>query len=492
MAVRQGEAPDAPTGSQPAVSRSGPILFARGGDASGDHLRALIVRLEGEAPPSVTTDSGPVETVELTSLFGRTVHACDLIFPSGTGGSYGVDGETFAVRSPATPDMHIAYVSCNGQEEHDLDRDLSERDAVWQRLAKENLDAPFTLLLQGGDQLYADDVLHCHPEVERWQSLPKEERVAVALTPEITEALRRFYFERYLIAYTRPSFASLAARVPSIMMWDDHDIIDGWGSHPAAMLQSPVGQAIFSAAREMFLIFQLATPPGEMPSIVSDKTGGSLGTVVRYPGLSIIAPDLRSERQLDRVMGEAGWAMLDQAFAETPAGDRILVLSSVPALGPRLSWAEMVADLMPGTAEYEDDLRDQWQSRAHRSEWRRFLALLAGWEESGKGELTVLSGEIHLATRGEMRLKGGGIMHQLVASGISHPAPHSAYPRVLGLLAKFGESPLKGRKIRILPLPDYPTIYAGERNYLVVTRNHEDWSASWELEETGRTRPLKV
>ena len=28
---------------------------------------------------------------------------------------------------------------------------------------------------------------------------------------------------------------------------------------------------------------------------------------------------------------------------------------------------------VPGAQKYEDDLRDQWQSHAHREEWRRVL-----------------------------------------------------------------------------------------------------------------------
>ncbi len=492
MVGMNGEAPPAPTGSNAGPDRVGPVLFAQGGDARRDRLRARLVGPAGEAPPPLVTDDGEVAPLTLAEDFGRTVHAYDFSLPSGTTGSYELGGVRYQITSPATPDLRIGYVSCNGQEEGDLERPIDARDAVWQRLADENLERPLSLLLQGGDQLYADDVLHCHPEVERWESLAKTERGAVPLTPEITQALRRFYFERYLITYARPAFASLSARVPSIMMWDDHDIIDGWGSHPAEMLDSPIGKAMFAAAREMFLIFQLAIKPGETPATGFDPTGTNLGTAIRYPGLSIISPDLRSERRLERVMGETGWRVLEQAFAETPKGDRILVMSSVPALGPRLSWAEFAADVLPGTNEYEDDLRDQWQSRTHRAEWKRFLALLAGWEESGKGELTVVSGEIHLATRGEMRLKGGGVMHQLVASGISHPAPAPSYPRMLGLLARFGESPLKGRKIRIRPLPGYATTYAGERNYLVLERHSGKWKAEWELEETGRTTPITI
>src|SRR3546814_1334032 len=79
-------------------------------------------------------------------------------------------------------------------------------------------------------------------------------------------------------------------------------------------------------------------------------------------------------------MGDSGWQMLRDALAEARSG-RVLLLSSVPALGPRLSWVEAVMSVTPRMEKYEDDLRDQWQSHAHREEWRRFLRLLIRSEE---------------------------------------------------------------------------------------------------------------
>ncbi|MDZ7811437.1 MAG: hypothetical protein U5L11_17070 [Arhodomonas sp.] len=63
----------------------------------------------------------------------------------------------------------------------------------------------------------------------------------------------------------------------------------------------------------------------------------------------------------------------------------------------------------PGAQKYEDDLRDQWQSRWHRDEWRRFLRLLLDTHERTEGALTVLSGEIHLATRGTLATRPGAV-----------------------------------------------------------------------------------
>jgi hypothetical protein len=42
-----------------------------------------------------------------------------------------------------------------------------------------------------------------------------------------------------------------------LMMWDDHDIFDGWGSYPEEQQNSPVYRDIWEQAREHFRLFQL-------------------------------------------------------------------------------------------------------------------------------------------------------------------------------------------------------------------------------------------
>ncbi|WP_206454722.1 alkaline phosphatase D family protein [Aurantimonas marina] len=487
MIVEQGK-------DGPAVDRVGPILYARGGDGHRNRLAALVVRPETDEPPPlhVGEEGVAIKPRPIATLFGVVVWRYDFSLPAGRPAAYRLGGERFEIAPPDDPGVRIAYVSCNGQEHGDLDRGVGERDAMWSRLVEEHGRAPFALMLQGGDQLYADDVLSAHEVVRRWSERPKRQRADIAFTDDVREAVRRFYFRRYLTTFARPAMRTLAARIPSIMMWDDHDIFDGWGSHPEPLLDSPVGLGLFAAAREMFLLFQLAANEGAMPDIAFDRSGRTLGVAVRYPGLSILAPDLRSERRPDRVMGDAGWSGFERAMAATPDGEAILLMSSVPALGPRLSWVEAVADIVPKIRELEDDLRDQWQSRAHREEWKRFLRLIAERQEGHRGCITVVSGEIHLATRGEMRLKDGSTLHQLVASGISHPAPRDFYPMMLGLLARVGESPLPKRKIRLRPLPSQRAIYTAERNYLVLTLVDASWTVQWELEDSGRTPLLSL
>ena len=240
----------------------------------------------------------------------------------------------------------------------------------------------------------------------------------------------------------------------------------------------------------MALLFQHATVEGDLPQRFTDPQGLHLGWQVTAPDLVVLAPDLRSERTRRQVMGRGGWDMMERA-ADAAHPGRTLLVSTVPLLGPRLSVFEALMVAIPKMQKYEDDLRDQWQSRAHRAEWRRMLRLVSRLA-TGDGAVTALSGEIHLATRATMDLGAGRTLHQLVASGISHPAPPQAWARTLGAVASMGESPLKGQPIAIRRIPGQKGRYVAERNYLVLTRTGGQWQAEWEFETAGRSPALPL
>ena len=307
-------------------------------------------------------------------------------------------------------------------------------------------------------------------------------------TNSCTILVEPFFLERYAALYAAPQLAWLAARVPSLMQWDDHDICDGWGSLRRSRTYSPVGQTLFEVARENFLLFQQAATDGDLPARFADPEGRHLGWAVHGAGLRILAPDLRSERTRRQILGPGGWAMME-AEAERQVQGHTLLMSSVPLLGPRLSLLEALMVLVPRMQKYEDDLRDQWQSRAHRAEWQRMLTLcLSLLERAG---VTVLSGEIHLAT--QARMKGGARdLVQLIASGIAHDAPPGGYARALGLLAGLGEAPLSAHPITIAPVPGQTRRYTPERNYLALERGAGRWQGQWELEHSGRTPAMPL
>ncbi|MDN3518519.1 alkaline phosphatase family protein [Aquisalimonas lutea] len=467
--------------------RVGPVLFFRGHDGVRLHLMALMAVSADDASLEVAAGSDAVEPVLLYQSSGICVHGYSFSLPADEGGTYTVNGDEYFVAGIPDGDVRLAYVACNGLEQGDRERDLDERNVLWKRLAEQHRSVPFHLLLHGGDQLYADEMLDVHASVRSWANGGPDDGEEVAF---VSALLRELLLRRYLELYSQRDPAWLLARVPSLCMWDDHDICDGWGSLPARQLDAAIGQAVFRVAREMFMVFQLGSPPDEPPPACPDRTGRNLTWAVTLPGVSLVAPDLRSERRPERVMGETGWRAFQEGL-DRANGDRVFVLSSVPALGPRLSWVELAMHITPGAQKYEDDLRDQWQSRWHRHEWRRFLSAMLAVHERDESPVTVLSGEIHLATRATMAAKAGPL-HQLVSSGITHPPPPRAYARALGWLARLGEAPLTDHPIRLHPLPGQRTVYTPQRNYLVLQRSSGRWLAWWELEEDGATPPLAL
>ncbi|MFC3167841.1 alkaline phosphatase D family protein [Paracoccus fontiphilus] len=464
---------------------AGPILHFRGCDAGTLHLAAITIRPDhAPAPGPVQAQAGSVAPVLLAQVAGLSIWRHDFALRAGEAG-YRLDGRDYPVATRLDGDIRLAFVSCNGEENGDLDRDGAERNLMWARLQADHARAPFALLLQGGDQIYADEATHGHPLTEDW---PKHvpDSPSEADLADLTRHLERRFAQRYMMVLAAEGCADLFATVPSLSVWDDHDICDGWGSLPESRTNSSVGQALFGVARRMYLLFQHGATDADVPGLFMDPAGRNLGWRRDLPGVTLWAPDLRSERRRDRIMGPGGWNAVE---ALHPSGDHVFMVSSVPLLGPRLSLVESLLMAIPRMQHYEDDLRDQWQSHAHRAEWRRMLGHVLRMRE--KAPVTVLSGEIHLATRAEMGPESTRI-HQLVASGISHRAPPKAYARALGLFAGLGEAPLAGHPIAIKPLPGQRHRYVAERNYLTLDRGNGRWQAVWHLEESGLTPPLDL
>ncbi|QFS84793.1 alkaline phosphatase D family protein [Roseivivax sp. THAF197b] len=465
----------------------GPVLIFRRLDDTHLHLAAIVTGQGPDQPDPLIADGIEVAAELLTEIDETRIWRYSFVLERGPNSGYRFGGEYHPVATDFDGDLRIGFVSCNGEENGDLDRDGAERNAMWMRMDETHHANPFHLLIHGGDQVYADEVTHGHPLTEEWpEHVP--ERVTDEALDDLRGHLRRGFLHRYIKTYSGDGFARMCAQVPSVMMWDDHDICDGWGSLDADKLESSVGRLIFECAREAFLLFQHGATDADVPELFLDPTGTTLSFRRDLPGVTLLAPDLRSERTKARIMGEAGWAAFDSVRQEV--SDRVILISSVPLLGPRLSIVERIMNAIPTMQKYEDDLRDQWQSHAHRAEWQRMLRAVLDMENAG-AEVTAVSGEIHLATRAT--LDGGRRpVHQLVASGISHRAPPRAWAWALGTFARLGEAPLPGHPIRISPLPGQGTNYTAERNFLMIDRQGASWQARWSLEDSGVTPSLSI
>ena len=447
---------------------SAPVLHFRGTRDSRLHFSATVregaqVRVEGRNVPLAF----------IGELAGARFFCADFSFdtgPKGRDASMEVDGTAFPFRLCGEGErLRIAYTSCNGGEDEDRARAFpTGRNAMWADLLATHERDPFHLLVMGGDQIYADAVWQ-EPTFRAWRAMGNARHLA-PFTPAMRQEAEAFFLQRYGEVWREAEVAAALSRIPAVMMWDDHDISDGWGSYPDRERLSPVAQGLFAVARRAFALFQLGTDPDRPGEAFAAQNGAHFGRIADYGPARLVVPDLRSERTLVRVMDE-GHALLAEGLRPSPGRHRLIV-SSVPLVNVDLSRIERLLRRV-GWHRYTDDLRDQWMSYAHRLEWLRVVRRLL--DAARDGPVTVVSGEIHLAARGEARrgaarggdARGGGRVVQLTASGIAHPPP----PRAFGaLLDRFVRRPWRREEIELemLPLGRTGRRYLAERNWLEI------------------------
>ncbi|MCR6740695.1 alkaline phosphatase D family protein [Aeromonas dhakensis] len=384
--------------------------------------------------------------------------------------------------------VRIGYASCNGFSDFKLLTSTPAPYAMWDKLAAEHKAHPFSLLLMGGDQVYADSLWTSVPTLKAWNELDRAEKVKRKATRTMVEQIDRFYCELYCKQWSRPEVAFMLARVPSAMMWDDHDIFDGWGSYPEDLQRCEVYQAIYAAATKYFRLFQLRS---EANGALLDKALNHHTWRLGFRGYQILALDNRANRTRDQVMSPSQWDQVNAALAACDTG-HLLVLAGVPVVYRDFSFTEAAFDATPWEEELTDDLKDHWRAKAHQGERARLIMRLLDnarqrrQKEPGCKTL-ILSGDVHVGCLGVIQDKREGVVnvHQLVSSGIVHPCPTQF--QWMGILAMTNDDPEyldESRLIRAeLIKPFGAPVYLRTRNFATLLMGSDDklW-ANWHCE----------
>jgi PhoD related phosphatase len=465
----------------------GPVLFFRGARDRSLDLSALVGVAVDDKPTLLETNHARVPPRRLAARRGRSLWRYDFSLPRGDdrGAEYRIGQQSWRVHLPVGDgSLRFAFTACNGSEQGNSWQDLRARNERWLHLAAVHAERPFHLLLQGGDQLYADPIWRDVPALAAWRRLPWWRRCKAPFPPEMADAVADDYFERYCWLWSQPQLAPLLSSIPSLMMWDDHDIFDGWGSWSAKWQRCPTFQGIWRAAREYFALFQLGATPDELPDGFSDRRGGHFAWAYRIGEVGIVAPDLRSERSRDQVMGGAGWSSFTAALQSTADCRHVLLLSSMPLVTFELTVLERLFNLVPGHQTWQDDLVDQWPSLAHWAEWTRLLRELIAFSAATGACVTSLSGEVHLGALGLIEGRGTRI-YQLTSSGIVHPPPPATAVRVLEWISARTTRPAPDLTTCLLPLPGRGQRLLRARNWLELELSPGDGlTATWHSEET--------
>jgi hypothetical protein len=467
----------------------GPVLLFRGARDRSLDLSALAGVAGEDAPPPLGAGEELVPPRRLAGRCGRSLWRYDFSLPRGDERSseYRIGQRSWRVHLPTDDGpLRLAFTACNGSEQGNTWESLQARNERWLHLAAVHAERPFHLLLQGGDQLYADQIWHDVPALAAWKRLAWWRRRKAGFSPATAEAVADDYFERYWWLWSQPQLAPVLATIPSLMMWDDHDIFDGWGSWSEKWQRCPVFQGIWTAARENFALFQLGARPDDLPDGFSDRHGGQFGWAYRIGDVGIVAPDLRSERSRDRVMGNAGWSAFVAALEGMKDCRHVLLLSSMPLVTCDLRVLERLFDLLPGHQTWQDDLVDQWPSRAHGAEWTRLLRALTAFSAANGACVTSLSGEVHLGALGLIESRETRI-YQLTSSGIVHPPPPEHAVQVLEWIGARNTTLAPDLSARLLPLPGRGRRFLRARNWLELEVSPGDGlAATWHSDEPSQ------
>ncbi|HYO93864.1 MAG TPA: alkaline phosphatase D family protein [Polyangiaceae bacterium] len=287
-------------------------------------------------------------------------------------------------------------------------------------------------LLGMGDQVYVDPGGAGAEQRSLLSGPNKEELRYEGRAQDFFDALYRAHF-------SFAPFAEALANVPSAMMWDDHEIRDGWGSHgdEEALLKTEGWRQHVAAARRWFVAYQGLRNPAPAEPLTHERIalqespsspfGPELHFSFAWGALAtFFVMDLRSQRSLTNVVSEAQLSSVRDWLAQrTARAGRVCVLvTPIPLTLPRWSPIDP-GRFLPVRG---DDTRDQWWSDTGSKDGAALRKILVEhFTKFRQDRLIILSGDVHYSEVRTITVPSEAgdeealvIGHEVVASGLAH------------------------------------------------------------------------
>lgn len=266
------------------------------------------IQLDGDSEGE--EDLFKIDAVQIHTERDMTFWRFDMLIPQETGAmqiSYRINRSPCAQYFwiPAVMEnMHVMFHSCNGFSVG-VDTGLfSGPDPLWRDVLRKHTSAslsdenpnttannnsknngrPFHLMLGGGDQLYTDESRLSSPNFSRWTETASLAKLRSQFTNTMRDELESFFLQRYSWWYSQGLFSVAAAHIPSINIWDDHDIIDGYGSYPHRTMESDVFKGLGGVAWRYYMLFQHHVSPGAAARGVGSGSGSGGGDTAETGG----------------------------------------------------------------------------------------------------------------------------------------------------------------------------------------------------------------
>lgn len=353
----------------------------------------------------------------------------------------------------------IYTCSCNGEGKLHHKHLKSDNLVMWKKLRETHKDHPCHLLVMSGDQIYADpmweDVTYLR---NRNKILKKKETLAGfqlgTTRNQLKDELCDFFEDLYFAAWGHEDISFSLASTPSIMMWDDHDIFDGYGSHGKEVQDSEIVECIFEVAKFYFELFQ-SRPSNSNVYLDVGKT--HFAQHITYRNYEFFVLDGRAERTEDIVCSKNQYDQLKarlsgSLFQNGPyTNDRnpkiLCMVVSVPVAHFHYTkFAFSMSAILSGSdfrTANKDDTLDQWSHDNHREEQKEFLKIMTDAAIMHDVRYAyIISGDNHSSAVAQaygidkIADSNGNLFHPYIAQIVASPIVHRSHKRIEKFILK--------------------------------------------------------
>lgn len=224
-------------------------------------------------------------------------------------------------------------------------------------------------------------------------------------------------------------FSNIFSKLPSLSVWDDHEIRDGWGSHgDEYKTNGEISDSLkpyYNLSRKAYIDHQLATGPKEIDGL-SSIANKSLEQITSINGIDVFAFDLRSNRNSceNQVIDTTQMTTFKNWCTQLVDGKEAIIISSIPLFyeANKVSLA-ITKGLYQG--ELRDDIIDSWGSKYNKKQRDDIIRELINLRKRNVKPI-IISGDVHVGGMistyyyNEETKESETLCYEFIFSGLSH------------------------------------------------------------------------
>lgn len=312
---------------------------------------------------------------------------------------------------------------------------------MWSAFAEALTDRNADFVIGGGDQVYTDG----NKKISIWRWLRKIKEQLPSDPAERHAIMLSWYRDIYRGYWGHPHMQPVFRNFPHYMIWDDHEIMDGWGSYTNKELSNELdtlwtwenrgknlalAHAMFAAATQVYTEYQHSHNP--------PTAADTFDYAFNRGGCAFYVLDMRGQRDYNRksckVLGEEQLQRFLDWIASAPVqtARALFIVSSVPVVHATSFFVNKLDIAQLGLA---DDLRDEWEHETNWSERDRMLQAVFAASRARGQKVVFLSGDVHIGAAFSLASTkyAGARVYQLTSSAITYA---NAPGQLLSLLTR--------------------------------------------------------